>query len=208
LYYPDAWVANRPGLFNGTGLLQRFADRNGSVIDVYQAATQVHDMLESFWKTTNTDVVAAFRTHYDTLLSNAINKGYFTTITTCCHVDSPLPTSDSDVQVSFDCAQAGALAATKWGVPVVSAKQMLDWLQAREATTVTNAIYSNNSLIFDLGTPARNLQLMIPRTSGSRSVISIKRGTTTITWTSATVKGTDYALVNKATAGHYTVTYN
>lgn len=34
-YYPPSWVNDRPGLFTGSGLLMRFADVDGRVIDVY-----------------------------------------------------------------------------------------------------------------------------------------------------------------------------
>ena len=34
---------NRPGIFTGSGFPMRFADTDGSLIDVYQAATQATD---------------------------------------------------------------------------------------------------------------------------------------------------------------------
>ena len=42
-YWPRSWVQDRPGLFTGSGLPMRFADSDGSMIDVYQAATQLTD---------------------------------------------------------------------------------------------------------------------------------------------------------------------
>jgi hypothetical protein len=42
-YWPGRWVQNRPGLFTGSGFPMRFADTDGSLIDVYQAATQLTD---------------------------------------------------------------------------------------------------------------------------------------------------------------------
>ena len=42
-YWPGQWVQNRPGMFTGSGLPMRFADTDGSLIDVYQAATQMTD---------------------------------------------------------------------------------------------------------------------------------------------------------------------
>ena len=42
-YWPDAWVRDRPGFFTGSGFPQRFAETNGALIDVYQAATQLTD---------------------------------------------------------------------------------------------------------------------------------------------------------------------
>ena len=42
-YWPDALVQDRPGMFTGSGFPMRFADTDGSLIDVYQATTQITD---------------------------------------------------------------------------------------------------------------------------------------------------------------------
>ena len=36
-YWPGSWIAGRPGLFTGSGIPMRFADLDGTRIDVYQA---------------------------------------------------------------------------------------------------------------------------------------------------------------------------
>src|SRR5262249_53783486 len=42
-YWPPQWVANRPGHFTGSAMPMRFADLDGSLIDVYQMVTQMTD---------------------------------------------------------------------------------------------------------------------------------------------------------------------
>ena len=42
-YWPSNWVQDRPGVFTGSGFPMRFADVDGSMLDVYQAATQMTD---------------------------------------------------------------------------------------------------------------------------------------------------------------------
>src|SRR5207244_108226 len=42
-YWPGTWVQDRPGFFTGSGMPMRFADVDGSAIDVYQATTQMTD---------------------------------------------------------------------------------------------------------------------------------------------------------------------
>jgi hypothetical protein len=42
-YWPGAWILDRPGLFTGSGMPMRFADVDGTPIDVYQATTQMQD---------------------------------------------------------------------------------------------------------------------------------------------------------------------
>ena len=41
-----SWVQDRPGMFTGSGFPMRFADADGSLIDVYQATTQMTDESE------------------------------------------------------------------------------------------------------------------------------------------------------------------
>ena len=36
-YYPGPWIKNRAGMFTGSGMPMRFADKDGSMIDVYQS---------------------------------------------------------------------------------------------------------------------------------------------------------------------------
>ncbi len=40
-YWPNAFVQNRPGFFTGSGLSMRFADVDGTMIDVYQVPTHL-----------------------------------------------------------------------------------------------------------------------------------------------------------------------
>ena len=42
-YWPGEWMNNVPGLFTGSGMPMRFAKADGTMIDVYQATTQMTD---------------------------------------------------------------------------------------------------------------------------------------------------------------------
>ena len=42
-YWPGSWIQNRPGFMTGSGMPMRFADTDGSMIDIYQAMTQMTD---------------------------------------------------------------------------------------------------------------------------------------------------------------------
>ena len=42
-FWPPGWVGNTPGFMTGSGMPMRFADLDGSFVDVYQAATQMTD---------------------------------------------------------------------------------------------------------------------------------------------------------------------
>ena len=42
-YWPGSWIQDRPGLMTGSAMPMRFADLDGTMIDAYQAATQMTD---------------------------------------------------------------------------------------------------------------------------------------------------------------------
>ena len=78
-YWPADWVRDRPGLFTGSGMPMRFADMNGTLIDCYQAPTQMPD--ESGMDIKN---------GINTLLDNAINKGYYGAFVMNMHTDTAM----------------------------------------------------------------------------------------------------------------------
>ena len=66
-YWPASWVNDRPGFMTGSGMPMRFTDTDGSMIDVFQAASQMTDESGQTYPLTP-----------NTLLDNAIGtKGYY-----------------------------------------------------------------------------------------------------------------------------------
>ena len=107
-YWPGTWVQNRPGMFTGSGMPMRFANTNGSMINVYQGATQMTD--ESGIGVGN---------FCNTVLDRALGpEGYYGVFTANMHTDTANHTGSNAIINS-------ALAHQ---VPVVSAKQMLQWI--------------------------------------------------------------------------------
>jgi hypothetical protein len=187
-YWPAAWVQDRPGMFTGSGFPMRFADANGSLIDVYQAATQLTD--ES-----GIDIDR----HIQALLDGALGAdGYYGVFTANMHTDEgDHPGADAIV------AEAQAR-----GVPVVSAAQMLDWLDGRNDSSFGDLSYAAGQLRFSVapGAGARGLEAMIPVTAGTGDLSQLTRNGTRVAVTRRTVKGVDYRVFDAA-AGSYVATY-
>ena len=188
-YWPPEWIQNRPGLFTGSGMPMRFADTDGSMIDVYQAVTQMTDESGQSYPFT-----------IDTLLDRATGAlGYYGAFTANMHTDSAeSPGADAIV----------ASAQTR-GVPVVSARQMLEWLDGRNSSTFGSIAFSVNHLNFTLtvGSGANGLRAMVPRTSAQGGVVStITRNSSPVGFAIQTIKGIQYAVFDAA-PGAYVVTY-
>jgi hypothetical protein len=188
-YWPDTWVQDRPGFFTGSGFPMRFATKTGSLIDVYQAATQLTD--ES-GQTIPTEIKA--------LLDKALGaEGYYGVITANMHTDE----DDSPG------ADAIVAEATSRGVPVISAKQLLTWIDGREGSSFQSVAYSANKLTFTVspGAGARNLRAMVPTHTTKGSLISLTRAGSSVPTTVRTVKGIEYAFFD-AVGASYVATYD
>ena len=114
-FYPAPWVAGRIGLFTGSGLPMRFASLRGEIIDCYQAATQLNDETGQVYpETIEVALDQAFR-----------DVGRATVLTANMHTDLGA-SSGSDAIVA---------EARRRGVPVISARQLLTWLDGRSASS-------------------------------------------------------------------------
>jgi hypothetical protein len=187
-YWPGGFVGNRPGMFTGSGFPMRFTDRNGSMIDVYQATTQLTD--ES-----GQDIPVEF----DELLNKALGpEGYYGVFTANMHTDLA------------DHTGADAIVEESLGrsVPVVSAKQMLNWVDGRNDSSLQNVSFGGGLLRFSVvrAGGALGLETMVPASSSAGEVTQVVRDGAPVTVTRRTIKGIDYATFDSS-SGDYVVAY-
>ena len=189
-YWPSTWILDRPGYFTGSGMPIRFTDRNGNLIDVYQATTQLTDHSGQ-----------TFPYHIDTLLNNALGpQGYYGVITVNFHTDRPAADVESDAVVT---------SARALGVPIVSAKQMLDWLDGRNGSSFKNISWNVNTLSFSVtvAAGANGLRALLPIKGATGNFSSMTYNGTPLSFSVETIKGVMYATF-PALAGDYTGTYS
>ena len=187
-YWPPSWVNDTPGMFTGSGMPMRFTKRDGTMLDIYQATTQMTD-----------ESGQSYPLHVDTLLDNAIGgNGYYGFFTANMHDDEP--TSDG--------ADAIIASAQSRGVPIISAAQLLTWLDGRNGSSFKSPAWNGSTLTFGIavGSGANGLRAMLPANSGSRTLSSISLNGSNVAFTLKTIKGISYA-VFPASAGNYQATY-
>lgn len=208
-YLPDVWsnsygsplMKNAPGYYTGSGLPMRFADANGTMIDVYQATTQLHD-----------EFCQTYPTQFNTMVDRAQGpEGFYAAITLNNHLDNEMGNSTGTcTRVHQTVIQDAVIAAAKAkGVPVITAKQLLEWTDGRNQSSVTNLARNGNNVTFTVNAhaTAANLMTMIPTAgAGGTTLTGITRGGTPVTYTEKTVKGIEYA-VFEGVSGAYTATY-
>ncbi len=187
-YWPDSWINDTPGLFTGSGMPMRFTKRDGTLLDIYQAATQMTDESGQTYPIT-----------VDTLLNNALGStGYYGVFTANMHNDS----SDSPG------AEAIVASAQSRGVPVISAAQLLTWLDGRNGSSFTSLSWSGNTLSFSISiaTGANGLQAMLPASASSGLLGNLTLNGSPVSYTLQTIKGISYAVFT-AGAGTYQASY-
>jgi hypothetical protein len=187
-YWPGSWVANRPGFFTGSGMPMRFADVDGTMIDCYQAATQLTD--ESAQDLAFT---------IGALLDRATGpEGYYGVFTANMHTDNAASDGSDDI----------VGAALTRGVPVVSGRQLLAWLDGRNGSSFSGLDWTASTLTFSMTVDpqARNLQAMLPMLSAAGTLAALEHAGNPVAWTAQSIKGVDYAFF-PAAAGAWEAMY-
>lgn len=187
-YWPPGWVQNRPGVFTGSAMPMRYAKLDGTMIDCFQAATQMTDESGQSYPMTP-----------DSLLTRALDvRGWYGAFCTNIHLDGSSETINSQVVGS-------ALAR---GVPVVSAAQMLEWIDGRNGSSFGSLSWSAGALSFTMavGAGATNLRAMLPVSTPAGDLVALTRDAAPVAWTTETIKGISYAFF-PAAAGDWVATY-
>ncbi len=187
-YWPGSWVLDRPGMFTGSGMPMRFAELDGTMLDVYQAPTQMTDESDQ-----------TFPHNSDALLNGALGpQGYYGAFVANMHTDL-VASPGSDAILS---------SAMSRGVPVISALQLLTWTDARNNSSFSGITWGGGVLAFTVSAAsgARDLQAMVPTTAPGWALTSIRLGTNSVAYTNQTIKGVEYAFF-PATSGSYLASY-
>jgi hypothetical protein len=188
-FWPPDWVDDKPGHFTGSAMPMRFVDLDGSMIDVYQATTQMTDESGQSYPRT-----------IEVLLDRALGEeGHFGVFTANMHMDNyPHPDSDAIVE-----------AARARGVPVVSGRQLVEWIDGRNLSAFGGINRDQDSYSFSVmqAAGARNLRGMIPVVSNGRRPATLHRDSIEIPFEMHEIKGIEY-MVFEARSGDYRVSYD
>jgi hypothetical protein len=167
---------------NGGGFPMRFADLDGTIIDVYQQNTNMNDEAGQVYPST-----------VDTLLDNALGpQGYYGAFGVNIHNDTPAPSPEDEAIVA---------SAQARGVPLISYKQMLDWVDGRNNSTIRALSWSAGTLTFatTVATGANGLQTMLPTQGPTGTLSALTCAGSARSYTLQTIKGLQYAMFDAVT---------
>jgi large repetitive protein len=184
-YWPGSWIQNRPGFMTGSGIPMRYADLDGSIIDVYQAATHL----------VNENGVT-YPAGINSMLDKALGpEGFYGVFGT--HYDY------SDL---FDRQLLNSAKSRQ--VSLISAQQLLTWLDGRSSSSFGNPTWDGTQLGFSItvGAGAANLYALIPHQTTGGQLSSLTINGAPVSFTVETIKGRSYA-VFRAANGNVVATY-
>jgi hypothetical protein len=185
--WPPSWIGGRPGYITGSALPMRFGDDNGRILDIFQ---QESHLVNETWNGSTAAVEELITAAEDA-------RGYYGVFGT--HFDF----SDDFEQKLMD-------VAVRRHIPMVSAKQLLDFTEGRQASTFTNVQQTDTGdTTFDVHVDSRAdgmLQGMLPMDSGDSKLTSLTADGAPVDYDVERIKGISYAFFDVGDL-HYEADY-
>ena len=175
-HFPGSWIGSRPGFLNGGGFPMRFADTDGSIVDVYQQNTNMND-----------EATQAYPATVNALLDGAVGaNGYYGAFGVNIHTDSAAPNASTEAIVA---------SAQARDVPIVSYRQLLDWVDGRNTSTIRNLAWNGGTFTFTttVGAGAVGLQTLLPTQGPTGTLSALSCAGSPTSFTVQTIKGVAYA---------------
>ncbi len=173
-YWPKAWVNGRTGFMTGSGIPMRFSSEKGELINVYQQETHLVD-----------EIFDDDRAAVEGLIQRALGpEQFFGAFGT-----------HYDFHNEFD--KFLMELARKYDVPMVSARQMLDWMDGRLRTDVLNQQWDGERLSFTIAGDPRThgmLTAMLPSSTERGRLQALTHNGAPVPIETAVVKGVEYVL--------------
>ena len=191
-HYPGPWIGAKPGFMNGGGFPMRFADLDGTLIDVYQQNTNLTD--ESTTNYADVDRVAARQRGRAARVLRRLRREHAHGQRRAASGRGGDRRGGAGTQRAGDLVQAAARPGSTAATPPRSA--------ASPGTRGTL------TFVTTVGAGANGLQTMLPVQGPAGTLTAITRAGTPVAYTVQTIKGVQYAVFTAATAtlpGHVRV---
>ena len=172
--WPPGRIQGRPGYMTGSALPMRFSDENGRMLDIFQ---QESHLVNETWNGSTAAIEELITAAKD-------ERGYYGVFGT--HFD-----------FSDDFDRKLMNIAVRRDIPMISAGQLLDFTEGRQASTFTNVQQTDTGdTTFDVHVDSRvpgMLQGMLPVGSGDSVLTSITADGAPVDYTVERIKGISYA---------------
>ena len=170
-YWPPKWIKQRPGFMTGSGFPMPYVDENGRVLDIYQAATQL----------VNQDRIPQ-KYAISVMMDRALGADQFFAV-----LGTHFDYTDQFASRVLDAAEAR-------GVALVTARQMLNWLDGRNNSLFEHVEWNDATLSFriELHRGAENASVMLPELFAQKRLLNVTCNGLERRLTRQVIKGIDY----------------
>jgi hypothetical protein len=186
------------GNFTGSGLLMKFADVNGKIINVYQLLNAVYDQ-----EYNESHDPEGFYNCFRGLMDRSLHNEVYSFISVKSHND--------EYYFSKIPLMKMLAYSKKNGVPVWTALKLLDYIKMKDEATFTDISWLNNRLSFNLNSSVKHsngLTFMVPFNSRDKEIKRITRNGKDATFIIRSVKGSDYAFLTVEPGVNYSILVN
>jgi hypothetical protein len=185
----------RQGNFNGTGLPLKFADQNGTLVNIYQLLNNVYDQQYMEHKDS-----AGFYDCFKGLMDRSINNEVYSYITVKAHNDEYF-FSKAALLKMLDYAKEKA-------IPAWTPLRLLEFIKAKDDASFTNIKWLNSRLSFEVKfalADKNRLAIMIPWLFNGKKIHKISMDGISTHPFIKRVKGFDYAFLTRQTGAIHSI---
>lgn len=151
------------GNYTGSGLSMKFCDSEGRTLDIYQTLTNVYDQ-----KYMEADDKGGFFKRFKDLMDQSINDDVFSVIGVKAHNDEWYWSKEPILKM-LDYAKEKK-------IPVWTAKNLLEFIEAKDGIRFDNLVWQENTLRFELSAKheLKDVTLLLPKFYGGKELCTIK----------------------------------
>jgi hypothetical protein len=186
------------GNFTGSGLVMKFADSKGNILNIYQHLNNVYDQQYNELKDPK-----GFFECFKGLMDRSLNDEVYSFISIKSHNDEYY-FSKSPLQKMIDYAGNN-------GIPIWTAATLTDFLKARDNATFTDIRWKGNKLSFKVNSSkvhTSDLTILIPVRFNSMKVTRIILNRNDCQYEERKFKGNEYAFISVTAGRSYSINVN
>jgi len=191
-------LGTNQGNFTGSGLVMKFVDIKGNIINVYQHLNAVYDQ-----EYNESHDPEGFYNCFRGLMDRSLHNEVYSFISVKSHNDEYY---FSKIPLMKMLAYANSN-----GIPVWTALKLLDFIKMRDEATFTDISWSNNQLKFNLNSSLKHsngLTYMVPFKYGNKKINRITQNGEDATFIIRSAKGKNYAFLTVEPDTNYSILVN
>jgi hypothetical protein len=184
------------GTYEGSGMIMKFCDNNGKVINVYQHYNNVYDQQYEEIKDS-----VGFLNCFKGLMNRSLNNEVYSYISIKSHNWAYYYTK-APLMKMLDYANQNS-------IPVWTVVKLLDFMKMKDEAKFNNINWSDNKLSFTLTSSLKHpnkLSFMIPEAYRNLKIKGINANGKSQSFISRSVKGHNYAFVSVVPGQNYDIT--